>query len=202
MKRGTILLLATVFILLVAFGFTFFLHFHETRADALNWKFDDPVFKLLPIADVSIAIFSITYGAMFIYALSNFRIPHFLSRAFLGYGILLIFRTGTLALVPLKEPDTIVFLDDPFLNYFIYTGENNADLINADLFFSGHTALLFLLFFLTKKKLLYLVLGIILAILLMIQRVHYSIDILGAIPFAYLSVRFADYILFSLAKRT
>lgn len=63
--------------------------------------------------------------------------------------------------------------------------------IDADLFFSGHAGMVFILYFLTKKWW-YALLGILLGILLMIQRVHYSIDIIAAIPIALITVRLVD----------
>jgi hypothetical protein len=201
MTRSTIMILSTIFISLCGVAIALFLPFHEIRADAIHWQLDDWSYMVLPAADVSMVIFPITYGSMVIYVISNYRTPYYLSRAFLAYGILLLVRIGTLALVPLKEADSIVLLEDPFLNYFIYSGNDSTSLINADLFFSGHTALLFLLYFLSNRKVIYLILGTTLAILLLIQRVHYTIDILGAIPFAYLAVRMSDYLVLRLKKQ-
>jgi membrane-associated phospholipid phosphatase len=93
----------------------------------------------------------------------------------------------TMTLLPLEEPTDLVSLTDPVLYGVIFSNE-----ITADLFFSGHTAFVFTIFFLSKKKI-YLVLGSILGILLMVQRVHFSIDILAAIPFSYLIARVVDF---------
>ena len=80
----------------------------------------------------------------------------------------------------------------PFLNFFIYQGT-----IDGDLFFSGHTATICLLLFWTVKfKWVFALFGVVLGILLMVQRVHYSIDIIAAIPFAYLSVRIVDFVIY------
>lgn len=200
MTRDSIMIISTLFVTLCGVAIAIFLPYHEIRADSIDWKLADWSYNILPAADVSRIIFPITYGSMVIYIISNFKTHYYLSRAFLAYGILLIIRIGTLSLVPLKEPDSIILLEDPFLNYFIYSGSESDNLINADLFFSGHTALLFLLYFVSNRKLVYLILGCILAILLLIQRVHYTIDILAAIPFAYISVRLADYTLSRLRK--
>jgi membrane-associated phospholipid phosphatase len=97
--------------------------------------------------------------------------------------VILLFRILTLSLVPLREPLDLIFLEDPFLNDLIYPGR-----IVRDLFFSGHTALIFSMFLLSGKKLIFLILTIIVGFSLMIQRVHFSIDVFAAIPFAYLAV--------------
>jgi membrane-associated phospholipid phosphatase len=86
-------------------------------------------------------------------------------------------------LLPLREPETLVFLKDPVLNELIYPGE-----IITDLFFSGHTALVFMLFILSGYRWYFLLLTLLMGVFLMIQRIHYSIDVLAALPFAWLAV--------------
>ncbi len=189
MKKNKLLLLSLGFLLVSAALFSLFLPYHEARVDALLWYFNDPAFWYLPEKDVSIPIFTITYGGLITYFIINRNTKYFLSRLAFSYGVLLFFRTLTLTLFPLKEPDTIIYLSDPFLNTFIYQGT-----IDSDLFFSGHTALICLFFFLTDKwRWFFTLIGFILGVLLMIQRVHYSIDILAALPFAYLSVKLVDF---------
>ncbi len=202
MNRTWIFITALIFITCCGVAIAFFLPLHEIRADAINWQLNDYAFKMLPAIDVSIPIFSITYGVILIYVLSNHKRPMYLSSAFFAYGFLLLLRIITLTLFPLKEPDSIILLEDPFLNNIIYSATSGGDLINADLFFSGHTALIFSLYFLSGRKLIYLLLGIVLAILLLLQRVHYSVDIIFAIPFAYFAVRLSEYLVLRLSKRS
>ena len=202
MSRKWIFIVSLLFIALCGVVIAVFLPIHEVRADTINWQLDDFAFKLLPVADVSIPIFSITYGSIALYIIGNNKRPMYLSKAFFSYGILLLMRIITLSVIPLKEPDSIVLLEDPFLNNIIYSSTNVGDLINADLFFSGHTALLFGIYFLSGRKLFYLILGVILALLLLIQRVHYSVDIIGAVIFAYIAVRISEYLILRLSKRS
>jgi hypothetical protein len=179
-------------LLICGAAFAVFLRFHEARVDRLMWYFDDPVFPYLPAMDVSLYIFSITYGTLIAYAVINRKEPYFLSQMAFSYALLLIFRAFTLSILPLKEPESIIFLNDPFLNFFIYQGT-----IDGDLFFSGHTATMCLLLFWTvKHKWVFALFGVVLGTLLMVQRVHYSIDILGAIPFAYISVKIVDFAIY------
>ncbi len=197
MKTQKNLLIASLLFLLVcAVSFSLFLTFHESRVDRLLWYFDDPAFWVLPAKDVSIPIFTITYGTIIAYIILNRKEKYFASKMAFSYGLLLMFRTLTLTVLPLKEPETIIFLEDPFLNTFIYQGT-----IDSDLFFSGHTALVCLVFFQTRKwKWFFAVIGLILGVLLMIQRVHYSIDILAALPFAYLTVKIVDFTIYRRLK--
>ena len=196
MTQKKLFIVSLLFLLACAVLFSLFLPIHAARVDKLLWYFDDPAFWILPAKDVSIFIFSITYGSIITYAIINRKHKYFVSKIAFSYGLLLIFRTLTLSILPLKEPATIVYLEDPFLNYFIYSGT-----IDSDLFFSGHTALVCLIFFLTHKwKWLFAGLGVILGVLLMIQRVHYSIDILAALPFAFLSVKIVDFAIYRRLK--
>ena len=101
---------------------------------------------------------------------------------------MLLLRILTLSLLPLKESGDIIYLQDPFLNNLIYPGE-----IDSDLFFSGHTGLILIFFFLSKKWIFAILAGTI-GLLLMIQRVHYSIDIIAALPFSYLIVKLVTFL--------
>jgi hypothetical protein len=172
-----------VFLIVVAMLFVQFLAYHEVRTNDLAIQLNDPVMSALPAFDMSVAIFTITYGALLLHIYFSWRNPQMIGHLALAYGVMLILRAITLSIVPLQAPDDLIYLQDPFLNNVVYPGE-----IKNDLFFSGHTALLFLIYFITKKRVI-LVAGILLGIFLMIQRVHYSIDIIGAIPVTYLIVR-------------
>lgn len=192
MSQNKLFIVSLIFLLACAAMFSLFLPIHEARVDKLLWYFNDPAFWILPAKDVSIPIFTITYGAIISYLIINRKEKYVISKMAFSYGVLLIFRTLTLTVLPLKEPETIIFLEDPFLNTFIYQGT-----IDSDLFFSGHTALVCLIFFLThKRKWFFALIGLILGILLMIQRVHYSIDILAALPFAFLTVKIVNFTIY------
>jgi hypothetical protein len=71
-------------------------------------------------------------------------------------------------------------LHDPLAEFFIY-GENMP--ITKDLFFSGHTAtMVFVCFFLptTRERVIAITLSLLLVSLLLIQHVHYSLDVAAA----------------------
>lgn len=186
---------SALFLAICVFVFIPFLDFHEARVDAGGILFSDPVFQFLPVADCSVSIFSITYGSLVLFLITNLRASDLISKLMVSYGLLLLIRMITLSVLPLKEPDTLVYLQDPFLNNLIYPGN-----IDADLFFSGHTGMVFLLYFLTRKWW-YALLGILLGILLMIQRVHYSIDIIAAIPIALITVKLVDLFVIKFVRK-
>jgi membrane-associated phospholipid phosphatase len=173
----------------IAAVFIQFLAFHEVRAERLNWMFDDPVYHFLPVIDASIVIFSITYGSLFAYLLQYRKTPHAYSLLMTSYAFILLMRMATLSLVPLVVHSDLIYLEDPFLNDWIYPSR-----IVTDLFFSGHTALVFAIYLLSGRKCPFLVLSILIGLLLVMQRVHYSIDVLAAFPFAWCAVYLSRWI--------
>lgn len=183
-------LIALLFLLVAAFVFIRFLSFHEARVEETGWEFSDPIHPFIPIHDVSLPIFSITYGSVLLYFFLSYKQKHFLARIMMTYGFIIVFRMITMSLVPLKEPEALVHLEDPFLNNWIYPGR-----IVRDLFFSGHTALVFAIFILSGKRTVFLVLTLLMGVLVMVQRVHYSIDVVAAIPFAWLSAFLTQYLI-------
>lgn len=186
--RSTII--GAVFILLCALVFIQFLEFNEQRSSDYGFEFPDPVFSIIPALDMSIPIFSITYGSLILFLIICHKDRELFSKLMITYGFLILFRMITLSILPLQAPSDIIFLEDPFLNNLIYPGR-----IDADLFFSGHTALLFAMYFLSGKKWYFIALAIVLGVLLVMQRCHYSIDILGALPFAYFSAKLTELFL-------
>ena len=85
------------------------------------------------------------------------------------------------------------YLKDPFLNTFMYQINEKTGMYNQhDLFFSGHTSNLFLIAILFSKKylkIIFIIITLIMASCLVLQHVHYSIDVLAA-PFFSLLVVF------------
>lgn len=151
----------------------------------------DFVLVNMPSGDVSIPIFSIIYSSV-IYLL--FRIVH-LPRHFLwffwAFNIETLLRFTSIYWVALNPPIGLIDLHDPLAERFIY-GENIS--ITKDLFFSGHTATMVLVcFFLPKpiERKIFAGLTLILVCLLLIQHVHYTIDILVAPVASWMSIQLA-----------
>jgi hypothetical protein len=111
--------------------------------------------------------------------------PEKLTRGLQMFALLSFLRTLSIFLVPLEAPADIIFLNDPFANVLLHQPDLK---VMKDLFFSGHTATVALMFLLARKKWQRMYCGITLIIsptLILWQHVHYTIDVIAAIPAAY-----------------
>jgi hypothetical protein len=145
---------------------------------------NDRLLDLIPAYDVSTYIFLILYPASAL-VLWKIRGNSNLCITFLwGYIFMCLARMVTITLIPLDPPKQIIHLEDPFSIIFYGT-----HVITKDLFFSGHTASLFLVGLCLEKKrdkILVFTATAVLAGLLLIQHVHYTADVIAAPFFSYL----------------
>ncbi len=144
----------------------------------------DPILDLLPAVDVSYAIVSIIYLLMILAVVRSIQSPRMLLLMVLSFCFFFLTRFITISLVPLDAPANLIVLFDPMSNSFY--GEN---FVTKDLFYSGHTASQFIIFFALQKKtdkLIALIGGIAMGILVLVQHIHYTIDVLAAPIFAFI----------------
>ena len=184
-------LVSTFFLaVFAAYGFRKYLVFVE-RWDHNLGVFNDPLFLSNPI-DFSIPIFIMTYGTMSFFFFYNVNKPSVIINLFQIVIILLFLRVITLYFFRFDSDPNMIILKDPLLNTFMYQLNENTGLYNQhDLFFSGHTANLFLVSILyTDKRIKYffLLITFLTATFLVLQRAHYSIDVLFAPLFSLLAV--------------
>ena len=145
----------------------------------------DPLLALLPAQDHSNLIFALIYGA--IAATLGYLLPRpaRLLQALWAYYLLQLLRMATLWLLPLEPPAALVVLHDPLMDrLFAVTTQP----IVRDLFFSGHTATMTLLTLACRGRRWRGVLGLMtvtVGLLVLVQRVHYSYDVLVAPWFAW-----------------
>ena len=147
---------------------------------------DDFLLKLIPTADFSNIVFYVLYFQIFWIIIRSFSTPQLNLQLMWGFCIFYTLRFITIFFVPLEPPVGIINLIDPFAKKVIY----DQVLINKDLFFSGHAGFAFFIFLLLptkKEKLMGLVSFIIISVLILVQHVHYTIDVMVAPFFAYLS---------------
>ncbi len=148
------------------------------RREGAQWN--DPILNSIPAINVSYPIFGIIYLSVIYMLYRLLQEPkRFLWFAW-AFNLETAFRFATIYFVALNPPASLVDLHDPLAEIFIY-GENMA--ITKDLFFSGHTAtMVFVCYFLpsSKERRIAVILSIVLAALLLIQHVHYSLDVFAA----------------------
>jgi membrane-associated phospholipid phosphatase len=171
----TLLWLITILVTL-----TNFLNFVEKRQGVV---LPDPILSLFNPINLTWIIFALIYISIIIGVATLFKDPKRLIFTLQLYTLMVTVRIIAMYLVPLDPPLKMITLNDPFVQFF-GTGQT----LTKDLFFSGHTATLFILFLVSenrKFKLVFLITTIAIAVLVLLQHVHYSIDVFAAIFFTY-----------------
>jgi hypothetical protein len=173
----------------LAAALTILARFIDYNEEFSGFSFKDPLLNLFNPIDLTWITFIILYSSLVIalYRLSYY--PESMLIAFQSYALIAFFRFSTIYFLPLDAPSTIIPLKDPFVEFF-----GGGRTLYRDLFFSGHTATMFL-FFLTsrdkKLRIIFLIASVFVASTVLIQHVHYTIDVLAAPFFAYSSYRIA-----------
>ncbi len=179
----------TVIVLIAALSlFSKFLLFVEKRPGAV---LDDPLFHLYPAMNFNVIIFILIYGSILTAFFGLIFHPKVLLIALQSYILLILVRMLAMYLTPLDPPAGTIDLQDPLV-FVVGTGS----IITKDLFFSGHTSMLFLLFLTAQNKILkyfFLTALIFVVVFILLQKAHYTIDILAAPFFSYASYKIVSY---------
>jgi len=155
-------------------------HFFDFIEGRSGPRLPDPVLDLFPNRNVSWLVFFILYSGIVVGLYSNLKKPVYLLLTFQIYSLVMLMRFFTLTFIPLDPPLGYVPLREPIVQLFFVS---DGRIISKDLFFSGHMSTLLSLVFSVGKTIVRRVLtvfAVILAVLLLIQHVHYTIDILAA----------------------
>ncbi|OGX86178.1 hypothetical protein BEN47_01060 [Hymenobacter lapidarius] len=161
-----------------------FYHFIQSRPGQL---LPDPLLALLPVHDVSAATFTLMYGSIAAALAFLLPRPQLLLRVLWAYFFLQLLRMLTLWLLPLDPPTALVILHDPMVDRLF--GITTQPVVR-DLFFSGHTATMALLALAVRGRYWRGALALTtmaVGALVLVQRVHYSYDVLAAPLFAWLA---------------
>ncbi|MBE0538966.1 MAG: phosphatase PAP2 family protein [Ignavibacterium sp.] len=180
-KRNKIELIVTVVLLVIVLtSLANFLKFVEARSGVV---LPDPILTLFNPIDLTWLIFLLIYLSLIVAIAMLSKNPEQLLFAVQLYTLMVAVRIIAMYLLPLDPPTTMIILNDPFVEFF-GTGQT----LTKDLFFSGHTATLFILFLVSEKKVfksLFLISTIAVAIAVLLQHVHYTIDVFAAVFFTY-----------------
>ena len=183
-------LLAGIFLItIILICSPYFFQYMEKRKGLL---FNDALLNLIPAYNVYILIFILIWSSAFFMLITIIKNPSIFLTFLIAYVLLSILRALSIFLFPLETPPGIINLIDPLTNYFY-----GVPFITKDLFFSGHVSMLFLMYLCQNNKFIkYYTLTscLCVGILVLIQHIHYSIDVLFAFPFAYICYRSAKYI--------
>jgi membrane-associated phospholipid phosphatase len=159
-------------------------------------QIDDWLLAAIPPVDFSGLVFGVIAVTTLIGLFRTLQHPYLFLVLLWGYIFLNISRVITILLVPLEPPVGLMPMTDPLA--FPFYGQGGS--INKDLFYSGHTGTIFLLYLVLQKKWekqIALVFTILIGVLLLVQHIHYTIDVLCAPLFVYLlyiwAKRFSHY---------
>ena len=148
----------------------------------------DPVLGYLPRHDVAVPIFVLMYGASVAGLGWLGRHPALLLRGLWAYFLLTCLRMLTIWLLPLAPPLAMLDMPDPFTTFIFHTPATAT--ITKDLFFSGHTSTVALLALAVRGRWWRAALAtaaLLIGLLVLVQRVHYTYDVVAAPLFAWLA---------------
>lgn len=164
-----------------------FLNYIELRNGA---ELNDPILSFFEPVDLTWLTFGLIYISIIAAIFFFLKNPELLLLAFQAYIVMVFFRITAMYLLPLNPPEKMIPLSDPFVEFF-----GTGQLLTKDLFFSGHVATLFLLFLLSdfkSLKIFFLISAMIVGISVLLQHVHYSIDVFAAPLFAFCSFKLTE----------
>jgi PAP2 superfamily C-terminal len=167
----------------------FFTHIEKREGIVLN----DWLLNQIPVHNVSLPVFIFIWGAALLAIIRCVKNPQILLLLLWTYLLASISRIVCIWMIPLNAPPHLIPLIDPLTNFFY-----GKQYITKDLFFSGHTSSVFMVFLGLRKKrdkIFALISVLCLSILLLIQHIHYTIDILAAPVATYLCFRLAKIII-------
>ncbi|HQR30692.1 MAG TPA: hypothetical protein PLL32_09790 [Anaeromyxobacteraceae bacterium] len=150
----------------------------------------DPVLALLPARDATWPIFTLIYVGILLAVFLLARSPVRLLLGVQAYVVMALLRILVMWATPLDPPAGMIVLEDPLVQVF----GGAARPLTRDLFFSGHTSTMFLLFLAVPgrpAKAFFLACTAGVGSLVLLQHVHYAVDVLAAPPFAYAAWRLA-----------
>jgi membrane-associated phospholipid phosphatase len=174
------LITGLILISLILLSLPFFYQAIEQRNGI---SFNDYLLSWLPAYDLSIYIFTVIWS-MTLLTFSRFKQDPNIFLTFLwGFILINLSRFVSIGLIPLNAPADLIPIHDPISNQFY-----GPKFITKDLFFSGHTAAMFLMFLCLKKrtdKILALIATIVIGIAVLLQHVHYTMDVVMAPVITY-----------------
>ncbi len=179
-RNKTFVALALVAIILLLLP-SFFAFIEKREGMVLQ----DFVLERFPAIDVSIPTFIIIWSVVLLVFYRIYQNPSIFLVVAYGFILMCIARVLTISLLPLNPPPGLITLKDPIAN-IAYGGKGI--FITKDLFYSGHTGNMFLFFLCLQAKwdkIIALSASFMVGFLVLIQHIHYSVDVIAAFIFTY-----------------
>jgi hypothetical protein len=180
-SQRTLMLTGSAVVSVILSAMPFFFKHIELRPGI---QMHDFVLSRLPAHNVSLFIFLIIWSMGLLTLVRAIQTPAVYVRYVWLYILICLTRLLTITLVPLAPPAGWVELVDPLTGIFY-----GHSIVTKDLFYSGHTATLVAMYFCLPKKsdrILVVLATIVVGCLLLVQHIHYTIDVLAAPVFVYL----------------
>ncbi len=168
-----------------------FFDFVEARQGVL---LNDYLLNYIPSYNASMIVFFFLYSGIFVGIYYHLLHPKTILIAFQTYVLVTLLRVLTITLVPLEPPIGYIPLREPFVQLFT----SNGRIISKDLFFSGHMSTILSLFFSSHRKFVRTFLfycSCMVGVMVLIQHVHYTIDVVVAIPITFVIYLFCKNVL-------
>ncbi len=161
----------------------------------LNWVelrpgvvLPDPVLAVLPPRNVTWVTFALVYTGILGSAALLLPYPRRFLMGMQAYSLMVLMRMAAMSVAPLEAPPGMIILKDPLVEV-LGTGQA----LTKDLFFSGHTSSLFLMALMAPSRAtrrFFLACTAAVAACVLVQHVHYTVDVVVAPLFAYASYAF------------
>src|ERR1700761_6262058 len=184
------IIIAAIFAVAIASCFPIFFQTIEKREGIV---LNDWLLNRLPAHDVSLPLMAIVWSMTALLLFRCVQDPDMLLTYLWSYIVLSQVRFVTISLVPLNAPLNLIGLVDPLSNAFY-----GAKFVTKDLFFSGHTSTICLMALCLQNRI-ERILGFIataaVGILLLVQHVHYTVDVITAPVFAWIIWRLTKKVL-------
>ena len=168
----------------------FFKHIEKRNGVVLN----DWVLAQIPPHNVSVAIFIFIWGMGLLIIYRTIYKPQIYVTYVWALIVVTLVRLITISFVVLNPPIGLIPLADPLTGVFY-----GQAIITKDLFFSGHIATMTLIFLCLEKrndKILGAIAIIIVACLLLVQHIHYTVDIIASPFITYACYKLVKSLLF------
>lgn len=169
------------FLALTLHCFNQFVAWVETRPGVI---LDDRILAMIRPMDFTAPVFILIYGSLPLTLYLLRKDPLQLLKLLQSYTLMIAIRTLAMYSLPLDPPVGMILLRDPVVELAGDAGR----MLTRDLFFSGHTATVFLFTLFMPTRGLKIAMGVatgVLVLMLLAQHVHYTVDLIAAPFFTY-----------------